>query len=178
MNKQEIQALIDSKIAGQGSAVDVGGVLPKILHEILEAAFAGENVQSNWNETDSQSPQYIQNKPSIPAPYTLPTASAETLGGVKVGSGLSINEGVLSAEGGGGSVSFAVELSGSDYVFSNPQDWQACLEALVAGKIVYLDLYEDSELSRRMLVIGAYDMIDAMRTIGFYDGAGFKSIVL
>lgn len=33
--------------------------------------------------------------------YTLPTASAETLGGVKVGAGLAINEGVLSATGGG-----------------------------------------------------------------------------
>lgn len=34
--------------------------------------------------------------------YTLPTASASTLGGVKVGAGLSINNGVLSANGGGG----------------------------------------------------------------------------
>lgn len=31
--------------------------------------------------------------------YTLPTASASTLGGVKVGSGLTITEGVLSADG-------------------------------------------------------------------------------
>ena len=34
-----------------------------------------------------------------PTPYELPVASAETLGGVKVGSGLSIAEGVLSASG-------------------------------------------------------------------------------
>lgn len=33
--------------------------------------------------------------------YELPTASASTLGGVKVGSGLAINNGVLSATGGG-----------------------------------------------------------------------------
>ena len=31
--------------------------------------------------------------------YTLPTASANTLGGIKVGNGLSINDGVLSASG-------------------------------------------------------------------------------
>ena len=37
----------------------------------------------------------------IPEPYTLPTASADTLGGVKVGDGLSIADGVLSASGGG-----------------------------------------------------------------------------
>lgn len=33
--------------------------------------------------------------------YSLPTASAETLGGIKVGAGLAVNEGVLSATGGG-----------------------------------------------------------------------------
>lgn len=33
--------------------------------------------------------------------YQLPTASAETLGGVKVGTGLEINNGILSATGGG-----------------------------------------------------------------------------
>lgn len=42
----------------------------------------------------------IENK--IPAAYELPTASATTLGGVKVGSGLSITNGILSATGGGG----------------------------------------------------------------------------
>ena len=31
--------------------------------------------------------------------YTLPTASADTLGGVKVGAGLTITDGVLSAKG-------------------------------------------------------------------------------
>ena len=43
----------------------------------------------------------LTNKPNIPAAYELPVASATTLGGVKVGSGLSITNGVLSATGGG-----------------------------------------------------------------------------
>ena len=43
----------------------------------------------------------LKNKPTIPSAYTLPTASADTLGGVKVGGGLSITNGVLSATGGG-----------------------------------------------------------------------------
>lgn len=43
----------------------------------------------------------LTNKPTIPAAYELPTASATTLGGVKVGNGLSITNGVLSATGGG-----------------------------------------------------------------------------
>ena len=43
----------------------------------------------------------LKDKPSIPAAYELPVASAMALGGVKVGSGLSITDGVLSATGGG-----------------------------------------------------------------------------
>lgn len=38
---------------------------------------------------------------NITPPYVLPTASAETLGGVKVGSGLSIEDGVLSVDDSG-----------------------------------------------------------------------------
>lgn len=57
---------------------------------------AGLSEKSYTNLTD---------KPTIPEAYTLPTASDETLGGIKVGNNLSIDEnGVLSASGGGGSV--------------------------------------------------------------------------
>lgn len=42
-----------------------------------------------------------KNKLSGLSNYTLPEASADSLGGVKVGSGLAINNGVLSATGGG-----------------------------------------------------------------------------
>jgi len=47
------------------------------------------------------------------SPYTLPTASADTLGGVKVGSRLTITDGVLSADeqGGGGGVSLAMAIA-------------------------------------------------------------------
>jgi hypothetical protein len=44
--------------------------------------------------------------PNPPTPYTLPIASDETLGGVKVGNGLSIgDDGTLSTSGGGGGTS-------------------------------------------------------------------------
>lgn len=51
-------------------------------------------VQVNNNE------QAVVNVPWTDTTYTLPTASASTLGGVKVGSGLSISNGVLSTSGG------------------------------------------------------------------------------
>ena len=48
----------------------------------------------------------LTNKPTIPEPYTLPTASTTTLGGVKVdGETITIADGVISSAGGGGSVS-------------------------------------------------------------------------
>ena len=50
--------------------------------------------------------QDLTNKPTIPEPYTLPTASTDTLGGVKVdGETITIADGVISSAGGGGSVS-------------------------------------------------------------------------
>lgn len=48
----------------------------------------------------NSSEQAVVNVPWTDTTYTLPTASASTLGGVKVGSGLSISNGVLSTSGG------------------------------------------------------------------------------
>lgn len=57
-------------------------------------------VQSDWDATSGLA--QILNKPSIPSAYTLPTAAAGTLGGIKVGANLSIDgDGVLSANAGG-----------------------------------------------------------------------------
>lgn len=51
--------------------------------------------------TKNEVEQTYAKKTDIPEPYTLPIASDTVLGGVKVGSGLSITNGVLSANGGG-----------------------------------------------------------------------------
>lgn len=48
----------------------------------------------------NSSEQAVVNVPWTDTTYTLPTASSSTLGGVKVGSGLSISNGVLSTSGG------------------------------------------------------------------------------
>lgn len=53
--------------------------------------------------TEHQSLAEYAKKTEIPAPYTLPTASTSTLGGVKVdGSTITIADGVISAKGGSG----------------------------------------------------------------------------
>ena len=53
--------------------------------------------------TEHQSLTEYAKKTEIPAPYTLPTASTSTLGGVKVdGSTITITDGVISSKGGSG----------------------------------------------------------------------------
>lgn len=63
MTKQEIKALIEKGIAGQGTNVDGGGYLSKILDAIVDA-IPGEQVNSDWNATEG--PAEILNKPTIP----------------------------------------------------------------------------------------------------------------
>lgn len=63
-----------------------------------------DEVIANANAIGGKAPvQHTHTKSQITdlTDYTLPTASASTLGGVKVGAGLSINNGVLSANGSG-----------------------------------------------------------------------------
>lgn len=61
----------------------------------------------------------LTNKPTIPEPYTLPTASTTTLGGVKVdGETITIADGVISSAGGGSSLenTFDTNDSSKNYV--------------------------------------------------------------
>ena len=63
------------------------------------AAGAEVNVNADWNAASGDA--QILNKPTIPAAYTLPTASVSTLGGVRIGSGISIDaNGIISASSG------------------------------------------------------------------------------
>lgn len=77
------------------------------INEIEEGAAAKVDLSDYAKTADlstvatSGSYNDLSDKPSIPEPYELPVASTTALGGVKVGSGLSITNGVLSATGGG-----------------------------------------------------------------------------
>ena len=66
--------------------------------------------------------------------YTLPTASADTLGGVKVGAGLTITDGVLSANG----VTPAAAQADSEAttIAALKEDFNALLAALRAAGLM------------------------------------------
>jgi len=70
------------------------GTVNQITNKDIAATYDGDN-----NEITTT----YAKKTEIPAPYTLPTASTSTLGGVKVdGSTITIADGVISAKGGSG----------------------------------------------------------------------------
>ena len=68
------------------------------IKNIFVAKESGKGLSSNdYTTTEKNKLAGIANNANN---YSLPTASASTLGGIKVGSGLSISNGVLSASGG------------------------------------------------------------------------------
>lgn len=79
---------VDEKVASSG-----GGTAESIAWDKVtgKPTFATVATSGSYND--------LTDKPTIPQAYTLPEASSTTLGGVKVGSGLSITNGVLSATG-------------------------------------------------------------------------------
>lgn len=79
----EIENLIPSS---SGGSLPSGGTTGQVLTKNSDA-----DGDAGWKD----------NKPVIPEPYVLPSATAETLGGVKIGNGISIAEdGTISASGG------------------------------------------------------------------------------
>lgn len=95
--------LVNLNLSGnelQNAVIQPVGVLP-------ESAKEGQIIYNS-----SEKNLYIYNGAEwkvVGKEYTLPVASASTLGGIKVGAGLAINDGVLSATGGG--VADAVDWS-------------------------------------------------------------------
>lgn len=59
-----------------------------VSSKVSASALAAVATSGNYND--------LTNKPSIPAAYTLPTASTSVMGGVKIGSNISVSSGVIS----------------------------------------------------------------------------------
>ena len=69
---------------------------------VFTRSMKNRNPNGSWNLLSTFSGSYrdLADKPTIPAAYNLPVANQNTLGGIKVGAGLSITtDGILSATG-------------------------------------------------------------------------------
>ena len=78
--------------------------IPKSLSELSgdsDHRTVSDAEKESWNKKSNFSGDYndLNNKPIIQEPYVLPAATAQTLGGVKIGDGINIAEdGTISAE--------------------------------------------------------------------------------
>jgi hypothetical protein len=77
-----------------------------------DGVFAEENQLKRLTKTDTNT-WLITNL--FGGSYSLPTASGSTLGGVKIGSGITITDGVISASGGGSADTYATKTSTGDW---------------------------------------------------------------
>ena len=86
----------------------------------VTTAIAGKaNTSSLATVATSGSYNDLSNKPSIPAAYSLPVATASVLGGVKAGSGVAIaGDGTISASGGSGGSSLVFDTTSRYQVLS------------------------------------------------------------
>lgn len=93
--------------------------------DALEEGGGAEQIQSDWNQTNSSAVDFIKNKPTIPEEYELPIASDAVLGGIKVGDNLTIDEdGTLNATGGsgGGGADWAAAEGEDGFIENKPFD--------------------------------------------------------
>lgn len=79
---------------GSGLTINTSGVLSADVTASTLTAYAKTTDLSAVAKTGSYND--LTNKPTIPAAYTLPNATSSTLGGVKVGSNISVSNGTIS----------------------------------------------------------------------------------
>lgn len=79
---------------GSGLTINTSGVLSADVTASTLTAYAKITDLSAVAKTGSYND--LTNKPTIPAAYTLPNATSSTLGGVKVGSNISVSNGTIS----------------------------------------------------------------------------------
>lgn len=79
---------------GAGLTINTSGVLSADVTASTLTAYAKITDLSALAKTGSYND--LTNKPTIPAVYTLPNATSSTLGGVKVGSNISVSDGTIS----------------------------------------------------------------------------------
>lgn len=90
-------------VAGSGDLPTTGGIVPIALVGTGATTTAGARTNLGVSATAdfanvafSGAYDDLTGKPTIPSAYTLPNATSSTLGGVKVGSNISVSDGTIS----------------------------------------------------------------------------------
>ncbi len=101
-----------TKTSGTNIVLNVAAVLgDDVVIKVIKILTIASGANADWTQTTTTDPEYIQNKPfntigsglSVTSgvlnasTYSLPTASSTILGGIKVGTNLTISNGILSS---------------------------------------------------------------------------------
>lgn len=118
----------------------------------------------------------LSDKPSIPSAYTLPIATSDTLGGIRVGGGLTISgAGVLSATGGG--VADSVDIENVEGLNSS---WLALLQTAPTRYVTADPTWEQvsgKPVFASVATSGSYDDLTDKPTIPSLSGYATQSWV-
>lgn len=130
---------------------------------IPEAPDLGEYAKTADLSTVASSGSYedLTNKPTIPDAYTLPVASTDTLGGVKVdGETITIADGVISSAGGGSSLenTFDTNDSSKQYIIGYDSNsnfgWLKNMVDTTDSKMNYIQGYSNRVETSNNVVVG------------------------
>ena len=176
------------KAVGTGKTVTIGNF--KVSSALIPPAIASVTMDSTsyvittekYVITVSSASAVTATAVSSASPYELPTASASVLGGVKVGSGLSIDgSGVLSATGGGGGSFDGVYVIEDTTFTSYMGSYEASVSGIYADllanprPVVLVNCSADGSLSNKCGRI--YDIV-VDTTAGTITGYGFPEITV
>jgi len=106
----------------------------------------------------------LSNKPTIPAAYTLPTATTSVLGGVKVdGTTVTITDGVISSVGGGGASGLTVSYKGFKAVYARMYDSEPTISKVL--------IYQDTVTTTPTLEVDTDTSRDLFKVSGLAGGS-------
>ena len=167
--KDEILAMIASKIEGQGTAVDAGSALPGILRGIIEyvdgiaAGIPAAQIQSDWTQADNTKVDFIKNKPTIPAAQVNADWNAES------GVAQILNKPTIPA----GTLIVEVSVSGGGDITTSRENLDTILEAVSAGRFV---IVTNNTSLYSIVLLASPGLYGSEPTIRVCYGSSIKSI--
>lgn len=102
---------------GSGLTINTSGVVSTDVNSSTLTAYAKTTDLSAVAKSGSYND--LSNKPTIPSAYTLPNATSTTLGGVKIGSNISVTSGTISITKGNVTSALGYTPPTSDTVYDN-----------------------------------------------------------
>jgi hypothetical protein len=145
--------LINSKEPSGGVAVETDPTVPAWAKQPKKPVYTAEEVGAASAEAVRQLSEEKADKKDVPTPYTLPVATADTLGGIKVGNGL-VMDGEALAISDGLTLFDSVEVKDGEIIESFRWDYQNVKELQIFA--LFPKAETDERISGNIGGVGIY----------------------